>query len=135
MIFCRYFGQNMLYREVEKTLVDCFNTAIHCITRREVYVLFFCMYHKTTYIPPVYRSVKDIRQCNTPSRLQNVYLTWIIIKDCVHALYWHLLLIFVVIWIDILKLKYQKKMASLIDLITNLSSLAFVKTNANLLCL
>lgn len=134
MIFCRYFGQNMLYREVEKTLVDCFKTATHCITRREVYVFFFACTIKQR-IPLVYRSVNDISQCNTPRRLQNVYLTWIIIKDSVHALYWHLLLIFVVIWIDILKLKYQKKMASLIDLITNLSSLAFVKTNANLLCL
>lgn len=28
-------------RKVEKTLVDCFKTATHCITRREVYVLFF----------------------------------------------------------------------------------------------
>lgn len=80
---------------------------IHCITRRHVYVLF-CIYHKATYIPLKYRSVKDVRQCITPRRRQNVYLTWIIIKDCVHAMYWHLLLIFMVVRIDILKLKYQK---------------------------
>lgn len=59
-LFVVILGKNMLYREVEKILVDCFKIVIYCIIRREVYVFFFCMYYKIIYIFLVYRFVKDI---------------------------------------------------------------------------